>query len=59
MLSQAGRAGRDGLQSDCILVWSQGDMNKNEFIKVSFWRGCICGVCTRARARGRACVDWR
>lgn len=31
---QVGRAGRDGLQSRCILLWSPGDWVKNDMIKV-------------------------
>ncbi|GAB4814000.1 hypothetical protein N2152v2_001046 [Parachlorella kessleri] len=30
---QAGRAGRDGVASRCVLLWGQGDASKNEFIK--------------------------
>lgn len=30
---QVGRAGRDGLQSCCILLWSPGDWVKNDMIK--------------------------
>ena len=33
-LPQIGRAGRDGLASRCILLWSLGDWQKNDMIKV-------------------------
>lgn len=36
--AQAGRAGRDGVQSTCVLLWSAADAAKNAIIKV-----CGCG----------------
>ena len=33
---QTGRAGRDGLQSKCILFWTKAEFEKNEWIQQSF-----------------------
>ena len=30
---QAGRAGRDGLPTECVLFWSQGDLMTQDLIK--------------------------
>lgn len=51
---QAGRAGRDGVQSSCVLLWSAADAAKNAIIKV---RVLLVGVRIRShrpRSGGRA-----
>lgn len=50
---QAGRAGRDGVPSSCILLWSAADASKNAIIKVQ--RRAALLLLKRGQGPGCAC----